>query len=159
MILFSYLRRLLHKKSGRWVWCCPILQAFIKKDWEGESCSISFYIHCLLHLLLGLLYGLVKWTSNMDWQPKNNILRTRGWIWERIASWIQRAERSNIRRSNKIFKNCHFNRLKERRDLNRENTRVNNIKDLFYNWISWEIIFGLFFTANKYSEENINKKR
>lgn len=96
LILFSYLRRLLHKKSGRWIWCCPLLQAFIKKDWEGESCSISFYIHCLLHLLLGLLYGLVKWTSNMDWQPKNNILRTRGWIWERIASWISW---SNIRRT------------------------------------------------------------
>ena len=96
LILFLYLRRLLHKKSGRWIWCCPLLQAFIKKDWEGESCSISFYIHCLLHLLLGLLYGLVKWTSNMDWQPKNNILRTRGWIWERIASWISW---SNIRRT------------------------------------------------------------
>ena len=96
LILFLYFRRLLHKKSGRWIWCCPLLQAFIKKDWEGESCSISFYIHCLLHLLLGLLYGLVKWTSNMDWQPKNNILRTRGWIWERIASWISW---SNIRRT------------------------------------------------------------
>ena len=80
-------RRLLYQKSGRWIWCCPLLQAFIKKDWKGKSCSVSFHIHCLLHLLLGLLYGLVKWTSNMDWQPKNNILRTRGWIWERIASW------------------------------------------------------------------------
>ena len=99
MILFSYLRRLLHKKSGRWVWCCPILQAFIKKDWEGESCSISFYIHCLLHLLLGLLYGLVKWTSNMDWQPKNNILRTRGWIWERIAYHDWSANQKNATKS------------------------------------------------------------
>ena len=99
MILLSYLRRLLHKKSGRWVWCCPILQAFIKKDWEGESCSISFYIHCLLHLLLGLLYGLVKWTSNMDWQPKNNILRTRGWIWERIAYHDWSANQKNATKS------------------------------------------------------------
>ena len=37
-----------------------------------------------------------------------------------------------IRRSNKIFKNCHFNRLKKRRVKPRKH-RVNNIKDLFYN--------------------------
>ena len=120
---------------------------------------VVFYF-LLYSLPFAFATGSTIWSGQMNFKhglttQKQYFTNKRMNLGANSLSWLV----SESEERNKIFKNCHFNRLKERRDLNRENTRVNNIKDLFYNWISWEIIFGLFFTANKYSEENINKKR
>ena len=75
--IYSYnlcLRRLLPLKIRRRIRCCPLLQTSIEENRKRITRSISIYLHCFLHLLLGVLHGMVKWIANLDRWSNHDIL-------------------------------------------------------------------------------------
>ena len=61
--VFKIFRHSFRRNSCRRVQLGALLQTFVKENRKRVAGVISFHIYSVLHLLLGLLHGLVKWIT------------------------------------------------------------------------------------------------
>ena len=69
VLIFNFSRHTVWRQCGWRVQFCPLLQAFVQEDRKRIASFVSFYFYSVLHLLLGLLYGLVKWITGTYSEP------------------------------------------------------------------------------------------